>query len=81
MQAQNNGDNDDNCPANGDAKENEFENGNDLGHDIQSSVPRPVSIFSILSTNKQELELKTRENEATRPVSVAANTLLVLIRC
>lgn len=78
MQAQNDGDNDDNCPENGDGNENELENGNDLGDDIQSSVPRPVSIFSILSTNEQELELKTREKEATRGVSVAANTLLVL---
>lgn len=74
-QAQNNDDNDDNCPANGDGNEND---GNDLGDDIQSSVPRPVSIFSILSTNEQELELKTREKEAARQVFVAANTLLVL---
>lgn len=78
VQAQNDGDNDDNCPGNGDENENELENGNDLGEDIQSSVPRPVSIFSILSTNKHELELKTREKEVTRQVSVSANTSLVL---
>ncbi|KAE8542717.1 hypothetical protein D1P53_001499 [Cryptococcus gattii VGV] len=78
VQPQNNGDNDDNCPANGDGNENEFENGNDLGDDIQSSIPHPVSIFSILSTNEQELELKTTEKEAARQVSVAGNTLLVL---
>lgn len=78
VQAQNDGDNDDNCPGKGDGNQNELENGNDLGDDIQSSVPRPVSIFSILPTNEQELELKTMEKEATRGVSVVANTLPVL---
>lgn len=75
-QAQDTGNDDDNCLGNGEGGENEFENINDSGHDVQISVSRSVSIFSMPSTNGQELDAKERERG--RQVSVAASTLLAL---
>lgn len=75
-QAQDTGNDDDNCLGNGEGDENWFENINDSGHDVQISVSRSVSIFSIPSTNGQELDAKERERG--RQVSVAASTLLGL---
>lgn len=72
-QAQDTGDGDDNL-ENGEGDENEFENGKDSGHDIQISIPRSVSIFSIVSTSGQKLD--ARERERDRQVPIAACTLL-----
>lgn len=73
VQAQDTGDGDDNL-ENGEGDENEFENGKDSGHDIQISIPRSVSIFSIVSTSGQKLD--AREREKDRQVPIAACTLL-----
>lgn len=72
-QAQDTGDGDDNLES-GEGDENEFENGKDSGHDIQISIPRSVSIFSIVSTSGQKLDARVRERD--RQVPIAACTLL-----